>query len=146
MGKFAKTQILGWKLGWKVKLKVTGGQPEIFQGRTGFLEQKHLDKHFMHDIQKKGSSAGKNFLVFSSRYSLNCISSENLTLKCTQTGQFFPILEYFLPNFKKDRENLPPFPFLVALQSYFFFLKRGWYRTNFSSRQCSNSAKINFRL
>ena len=24
MGKFAKTQILGWKLGWKVKLKLTG--------------------------------------------------------------------------------------------------------------------------
>ena len=131
MGKFAKTQILGWKLEWKVKLKVAGAKPGIFGGRTGFLKQKHFDKHFMYNIQKK-SSAGKNFLVFSSRYSLNCISSENLTLKCTQTGQFFPILEYFLPNFKKDRGNLPTFPFLVALQSYFFFLKRGWYRTNFS--------------
>ena len=53
MGKFAKTQILGWKLGWKVKLKVTGAQPEIFRDRAGFLEQKHFDKHFMHDIQKK---------------------------------------------------------------------------------------------
>ena len=68
MGKFAKTQILGWKLGRKVKLKVTGAQPGIFQGRTGFLEQKHFDKHFMHDIQKKGS-VGKTFPVFSSRYS-----------------------------------------------------------------------------
>ena len=116
MGKFAKTQILGWKLGWKVKLKVTGAQPEIFQGRTGFLEQKHFDKHFMHDIQKKGS-AGKNFLAFSSRYSLNCISSENLTPKCTETGQFFPILVYFLSISKKDRGNLPPSPFLLALQS-----------------------------
>ena len=47
----------------KVKLKVTGAQPEIFLGRAGFLEQKHFDKHFMNDIQKKGS-AGKNFLVF----------------------------------------------------------------------------------
>ena len=63
MGKFAKTQILGWKLGWKVKLKVTGAQPEIFQGRTGFLEQKHFDKHFMHEIQEKGS-AGKNLVIF----------------------------------------------------------------------------------
>ena len=67
-GKFAKTQILEWKLGWKVKLKVTSAQPEIFHGRTGFLEQKYFDKHFMHDIQKKGS-AGENVLVFSSRYS-----------------------------------------------------------------------------
>ena len=68
MGKFAKTQILGWKLRWKVKLKVTGTQPGIFPGRTGFLKQKHFDNHFMHDIQKK-DSAGKTFLVFSSKYS-----------------------------------------------------------------------------
>ena len=71
-----------------MKLKVTSAQPGIFQGRTGFLEQKDFDKHFMHIIQKK-VPAGKHFLVFSSRYSLNCISSENLTPKCTQTGQFF---------------------------------------------------------
>ena len=34
-----------------------------FQGRAGSLEQKHFDKYFMHDIQKKGS-AGKIFLFF----------------------------------------------------------------------------------
>ena len=68
MDKFAKTQILGSKLGWKVKLKITSTQPGIFWGRTGFLEQKHFDKHFMHDVQKKGS-AEENFLAFSSRYS-----------------------------------------------------------------------------
>ena len=68
MGKFAKTQILGWKLVWKVKLKVTGAQPVIFRGRAGFLEQKHFDEHFMYDIQKKWA-AGKDFVVFSSRYS-----------------------------------------------------------------------------
>ena len=49
-----KTQILGWKLGWKAMLEVTGTQPGIFRGRTSFLEQKHFDKHFMHDIQKEG--------------------------------------------------------------------------------------------
>ena len=38
MSKFAKTQILGWKLGLKAMLKVTGAQPVIFQGRTGFFE------------------------------------------------------------------------------------------------------------
>ena len=31
MGKFAKNQALVWKLGWKVKMKVTGAQPEIFR-------------------------------------------------------------------------------------------------------------------
>ena len=129
----------------KVKLKVTGAQSGIFWGRTGFSEQKHFDKHFMHNIQKK-SSAGKNFFVFSSRYSLNYISSENLTPKCKQTGQFFPILEYFLSIFKKDRGNLPPSPFLVALQSWFVFLKEADTALNFSSRQCPNSAKIHFQL
>ena len=52
----------------KVELKVTGAQPRTFWGRTGFLELGHFDKHFMHDIQKKGSE-GKNVLVFSPRYS-----------------------------------------------------------------------------
>ena len=38
LDKFAKTQILGWKIGWKVNLKVTGAQPGFFHGRTGFLD------------------------------------------------------------------------------------------------------------
>ena len=37
MSKFARTQILGWKFGWKVKMKFTDAQPINFQGRTGFL-------------------------------------------------------------------------------------------------------------
>ena len=38
MGKFAKTHILRWKLGWKVKMKVIGTQPGIFWGRADFFE------------------------------------------------------------------------------------------------------------
>ena len=44
-------------------MKVTGVQPGIFWGRTDFLKQGHFDKHFMCDIQKKGS-VGKNVRVF----------------------------------------------------------------------------------
>ena len=33
------------------------------QERTGLLEKRHFYKHFMHDIQKKGS-AGKHFSFF----------------------------------------------------------------------------------
>ena len=44
----------------KIRMKsLKGAQPEIFRDRAGFLEQKHFDKHFMHDIQKKGSTWGK---------------------------------------------------------------------------------------
>ena len=52
--------------GDEVMLKVTGAQPGIFRGWTGFWEKGHFNKHFMHGIQKK-DSAGKNFLVFSPR-------------------------------------------------------------------------------
>ena len=36
--KFAKTQILRLKSGLKVKIKVTGGPPAIFQGGRDLLE------------------------------------------------------------------------------------------------------------
>ena len=60
MRKFAKTQILEWKFGWKVKLKCTGPQPRIFEGRTGFFEQKLFDKHFMHGIQNPNGHSTLN--------------------------------------------------------------------------------------
>ena len=55
------------KVMMKVKLKVTCAQPGSFLDRTSFFEQGHFDKHFMDDIQMKGS-AGKNFLFFSPKY------------------------------------------------------------------------------
>ena len=120
MGKFAKKQILGWKLGWKVKLKVIGTQPGIFRGRTGFLEQKDFDKHFMHKIQKK-SSSWKIFLVFSSRYSLNCISSENLTPKCTQIFSNIKVLFFY---FKKRQGKPPNLPLSSCAPKLIYFLKK----------------------
>ena len=49
-------------------MEVTGPQPAIFRGRTDFLDKGHFDRQFTCDIQKKGS-AGKNFCVFTPRYS-----------------------------------------------------------------------------
>ena len=40
-----------------------GAQPEIFQGKGGFVELGHCDKHFVKNTQKKGP-AGKNFEFF----------------------------------------------------------------------------------
>ena len=31
-----------------------GTQPEIFQGRGGFLKLRHFDKHFIKKVKKKG--------------------------------------------------------------------------------------------
>ena len=41
-------------IGTKVRMIVIG-----VQGRTGSLEQVHFDKHFMYDVQKKGSTGKK---------------------------------------------------------------------------------------
>ena len=45
-----------------------GAQPKMFQGRGGFVELRHFDKHFVKNTRKKGP-AGEHFEVFSPRYS-----------------------------------------------------------------------------
>ena len=40
-----------------------GTQPEIFQGRRGFEELGHFDKHFVKNTRKKGPT-GNNFGAF----------------------------------------------------------------------------------
>ena len=43
-------------------------QPEVFQGREGFMKLGHFDKHFLKNSRKK-SRAGENFGGFFPRYS-----------------------------------------------------------------------------
>ena len=52
------------------------------------------------------ASQGKIFLLFLQDI-LKASLNENLTHRCTETGQFFAKLGYFLPIFKKDRGNPP---------------------------------------
>ena len=49
-------------------MKVHNAQPEIFQGRGGFLTLGHFDKHFLEKSGKK-SPAAENFGTFCPRYS-----------------------------------------------------------------------------
>ena len=42
----------------------TGTQQEIFQGRGGFMEFGHFDKHFVKNTRKEGLT-GKTFAFFS---------------------------------------------------------------------------------
>ena len=50
------------------KLLLSNAQPEIFQSNWGFVELGHFDKLFLYGSRKNGL-AGKNFGVFSPRYS-----------------------------------------------------------------------------
>ena len=45
-----------------------GAQPEIFQGREGFEDLGHFEKHVVKNPRKIGST-GKHSRVFSPRYS-----------------------------------------------------------------------------
>ena len=66
------------------------GQSEIFQGRGGFGELEHFDKHFdkKEHFDKKGY-AGENFGVFSPRYSQNYIVNGDFNPKMDTIRAFF---------------------------------------------------------
>ena len=81
----------------KLHLKITlaGAQQETLQCKKDFLEQGHLDKHYIYNTCKK-KPAKKNFGVFSSRYSWNyCILNKKLnpTIKTVfpKSGHIFSI-------------------------------------------------------
>ena len=61
-------------------------QKEIFQGREGFVELEHFDKHFVKS--KKKETAGKTFGVFSPRYSENYFLNGKFKAK-TDTARVF---------------------------------------------------------
>ena len=49
----------------------TGAQPEILQGRRGFMELDHFDKHFVKNKRKKRPRREKLWSIFSHVYSQN---------------------------------------------------------------------------
>ena len=51
----------------------TGAQPEILQGRGGFIELDHFDKHFVKNKRKKRPRREKLWSIFSHVYSQNYI-------------------------------------------------------------------------
>ena len=55
----------------------TGAQPEIFQGKGGFVDLEHFDKHFVKNTKK--DSAGKNVDVVFLDTPKTTFSMKNLT-------------------------------------------------------------------
>ena len=47
----------------KMDIIYAGAEPEIFQGRGGFVDFGYFDKHFVKTQEKKGST-GNNFEFF----------------------------------------------------------------------------------
>ena len=70
-----------------------GSQPEIFQGRGGFVKLGHFNKHFVKNTRKKGA-AGKIFGVY------QCLFFQN-------QGTFF--------DFQKWQEGPSPSPLVARL-------------------------------
>ena len=90
---------------------ISGAQPEIFQGRGGFVKLGHFDKYFINNSRKKGST-GKNFTVFSPRCSYNYILSGKFNLSMDINGALSKIRALFWI-FKKGQGRPPPLPSLL---------------------------------
>ena len=88
---------------------ISDTQPEVFQGRGGFVELGHFDKHFVKNKTKK-CLAGKKFVVFLPKYFLKKFWMENWTQRQTQSEPFLPKSEHFFWFSKKDKVSLPLHP------------------------------------
>ena len=81
-----------------------GTQPEIFQGRRGFVELGHPDKHFIKNTGKEGPS-GKHFGVFPPRYYKNYILNGKFTQKYPSSYTPVSVAEYASISL-----NIPKYP------------------------------------
>ena len=92
---------------------ISGAQPEILQGRAGFVELGHFDKLFVKNTQKKAPQV--NILEL---FLLDTLKTtfwmEDWTQEWTQLGLFFPKLGHFFRFSKKGRGGLLPSLPLVA--------------------------------
>ena len=78
---------------------------------------------------KRRALQGETFVFFLQGTLKNCISIENLTHRCKQTGQFFTKLGYFLSILKDNSGGT--LPYTSWAPKLIYFLKRRWYNTNF---------------
>ena len=51
------------------------------QDRTGFFEKGHFDKHFMYDIQKRGSAGKKNVFFLQDTLKTDILISNEINFK-----------------------------------------------------------------
>ena len=84
----------------------TGAQPEIFQGRGGFVDLGHLDKLFVKNTEK--GTTGKNFGAFLLDTLKTTFWMEDSTQGWTQVGPFTPKSGHFFRFSKKGRGGLSP--------------------------------------
>ena len=86
-----------------------GAQPEIFQGRGGFLKLGYFNKHFLKKSRKKAPQ--QKILELLVRNTLKTIFwTENLTSGWTKLEPFFPKPGNFFLFLKKGRGGFPPLP------------------------------------
>ena len=87
----------------------SGAQPEIFQGRGGFMKLGHFDKHFIKKSRKKVPH-GKYLKFFPLDTLKTTFWMANLTEGWTQLGHFFPKIRALFLIFKKWQGRSPPLP------------------------------------
>ena len=84
--------------------KITGVQTEIFQGRGGFVELGHFDKHFIKNTRKKKGPQGKILEFFHLDTVKNYIFDKKFKPKMDTIRAFFSNLGHFF-QFSKSLNN-----------------------------------------
>ena len=93
---------------------ISGAQPEIFQGRGGFVESRHFDKYFVKKYKKKRPRREK-FGSFSPRYSKNYTLNRNFNSKMNKIRAIFFQIRALFSIFKKGQGSPPPLPLVARL-------------------------------
>ena len=91
-----------------------GTQPEIFQGRGGFLKLRHFDKHFIKKSRKRARRE-KFWSFFYLRYSENYILNGKYNLRMDTIRAFFSKIRALVLIFKKG-QGRPLFTFSKGYQ------------------------------
>ena len=87
--------------------KITGVRTEIFQGKVGFVELGHFDKHFVKNTRKKKGPQGKIFEFYHLDTVKNYILDKKFKPKMDTIRAFFFKLRPLFSIFKKGKGRPP---------------------------------------
>ena len=97
---------------------IASAQPEIFQGKGGFVKLGHFDKHFIKKSRKKARKIFWSFL--SLRYSWNYILKGKFNPRIDTIRAFFSKIRTLFLIFKKEQGRFSPSspPLVARLHRY----------------------------
>ena len=131
-------QILRWKLGWKVRMRVTGAQPETGADQVSWNRGTSINTTCTK--YKRRTPQEKNFVFFLQN---TLETAFQMRIDAHKQGNFFQNQGTFCLFSKETGETSLLSPASSA-PKLIYFLKRGWYSTSFFFMAISKFSKISF--